>query len=147
MTPGPAAFSLLPPAQAFDSHSKRMTLWQKIKPQEAKRKERRGETASLLGQQRDSHSSKAPQPHTSQLTGKRAVCFGKGMWWKWNQRCMWNFVSTLRNFPLEGFGGSVFFQGTVANSSVLNIGWITELREEQLEREIHTKRTRNKEHS
>lgn len=43
----PSVFPLMPPVCMFDSHSKRKTLWQKLRPQEEGRKEEREERDAL----------------------------------------------------------------------------------------------------
>lgn len=53
------------------------------------------------------------------------------------------FCVNAQKFPSRGFWGFCFFPRNCYKVHVLNIRRITELREEQLEREIHTNRIGN----
>lgn len=143
--PGSTTSSLLPPARAFDSHSKRMDLWQKIKPQEAKRKQRREETAMLFGRAMGfTQLQSFPASHLP-FNRKVSCFFWKRLLVKMEPAFYMEFCVNAQKFPSRGFWDFCFFPRTCYKLYVLNIGWIT-AEEELLGREIHTNSTGKKEH-
>lgn len=125
VAPDSTTSSLLPPAQAFDSHSKRMDLWQKIKPQEVKRKQRREETAMLFGTAMGFTQLQIfPASHLP-INRKASCLLWKRLLVKMEPALYMEFCVNAQKFPSRGFWAFWFFPRTCYKLCVLNIGCLT----------------------